>query len=100
MMPRHDHGEHSDPAAANVSLATEAALLEARLHILQEAFDTVDARIKEAFDALRLLRRDPAASAGAADSDDHCGSPGREDTGGLTDDACGERPERYMSCRP
>lgn len=100
MMPRQDHDKRSDPAAASVSLATEAALLEARLHILQEAIDTVDARINEASDALRLLRRAPAASTGAADSEDHRGSPGRKDTGGLTDDACGERVERSMSCWP
>lgn len=54
-MPAPD--EHADPAAALVSLATEAALLEARLRMLREAIDTVDARIKAVTDSLRLLHR-------------------------------------------
>ncbi len=55
-------------AAAGVSLATEAALLEARARMLQEALDTVDARIGELSETLRRLQ-DPTGSAS---------SPGRE----------------------
>lgn len=51
-----DPDQHSDPAAAGVFLAAEAAVLEARLRLLQEAIDTVDARIEEVSDTLRLLR--------------------------------------------
>ncbi|WP_158104641.1 hypothetical protein [Streptomyces milbemycinicus] len=45
-----------------MSLAAEAALLEARLQMLQEAIDTVDTRIKSVSDALRHTR--PAGAAG------------------------------------
>lgn len=79
---------------------TEAALLKARLHLRREAVVTVDAQIKEAADALRLLCRAPATSTGAADSENRCGSPGRQDTGGLSDHACAQRPERSMPCPP
>ncbi|MGP4084871.1 hypothetical protein [Streptomyces sp. KR55] len=51
MMPRDD--QHPDPAAASVSLAAEAALLEARLRMLHEALDAVDARIAAVSDTLR-----------------------------------------------
>jgi vacuolar-type H+-ATPase subunit E/Vma4 len=54
-----------------VSLATEAALLEARLRMLQEEIDTVDACIEAVSESLRLLGRAPSASAEAADSVDH-----------------------------
>lgn len=67
-MPR-DRDEHSDPATASVSTAAAAALLEARLRMLQEAFDTVDARMKTVSDTLRLLRRTSFASAEAPHSE-------------------------------
>jgi hypothetical protein len=51
-----DSDNYSDPAAW-VSLATEAALLEARLRMLREALDTVDARIEAVSETLRQLRR-------------------------------------------
>jgi hypothetical protein len=70
-----------------VSLATEAALLEARLRMLQEEIDTVDACIEAVSESLRLLGRAPSASAEAADSVDHGRSPGRKDVDGATDDA-------------
>jgi vacuolar-type H+-ATPase subunit E/Vma4 len=54
-----------------VSLATEAALLEARLRMLQEEIDTVDACIEAVSESLRLLGRTPSAAAEAADSVDH-----------------------------
>lgn len=73
MMPRRDPDQPSTPAAAAVSLATEAALLEARLRMLQEAIDTVDACINAVSDA---LRRASSASAQAANSD-HRTSPGQ-----------------------
>ncbi len=96
-MPR-DPDKHSDPAAASVSLAAEAALLEARLRLLQEAIDTVDARIKTVSDTLHLLRRTSSASAEGADSENHCGSSGRKDADGSTDDACREASKRSMPC--
>ncbi|MGW3729776.1 hypothetical protein [Streptomyces sp. F001] len=55
----HVPDQHSGPAAASVSLAAEAALLEARLRLLQEAIDTVDARIEAMSDALRAKRSMP-----------------------------------------
>jgi quercetin dioxygenase-like cupin family protein len=73
-------------------------LLEARLRVRREAIDTVDARIEAVSDALRLLRRAPSASAQAADSEDHCGSPGRQDADDLTDEACQEWAKRSMPC--
>ncbi len=97
-MPRRDPDRHSDLTAASVSLATEAALLEARLRMLREAIDAVDARIEAVSDALRLLHRTPSASARAADSEDHCGSPGRQDADDLTDEACQEWAKRSMPC--
>lgn len=97
-MPPEDPDRHSDLATASVSLATEAALLDARLRMLREAIDTVDAHIEAVSDALRLLRRTPSASARAADNEDHCGSPGRQDADDLTDEACQERATRSMPC--
>lgn len=69
MMPRPDPDKRSDPAAASVSLATEAVLLEARLRMLQEAIDTVDSRIEAVSEALYLLQRTPSASAEAEAED-------------------------------
>jgi hypothetical protein len=54
-MPR-STDRQTDPAAAIASLATEAALLEARLRLLREAIDTVDARIDAVSETLRKLR--------------------------------------------
>jgi hypothetical protein len=96
-MPR-DPDKHFDPAAASVSLAAEAALLEARIRLLQEAIDTVDARIKAASDALRLLHRTSSASAQVADSADQCGPSGCEDAGDLSDDAGREAARGSMPC--
>ncbi|WP_328884961.1 hypothetical protein [Streptomyces sp. NBC_00316] len=76
-MPR-DPDTHSDAAAASVSLATEAALLEARLRALHEALDTVDARIKAVSDALRRLRRSASVS-NVADREVHGGSPSQDE---------------------
>ncbi|MER5915520.1 hypothetical protein ABT124_35075 [Streptomyces sp. NPDC001982] len=78
MMSRRVPEKHTDPAAASVSLAAEAALLEARLHILQQEIGMLDARIATVSDALRLLHGAPAASAQAADSGDHRGAPDRQ----------------------
>lgn len=96
-MPR-DPDKHSDPAAASVSLAAEAALLEARVRLLQEAIDTVDARIEAVSDTLRLLRRTSSASAEGADSENHCGSSGRKDADGSIDVACRDSARRSTSC--
>lgn len=73
-----DPEEHDDPAAASVSLAAEAALLETRLLILQEALDTVDARIKAVSDALCRLRRSACAADGA-DHADHGSASGPDE---------------------
>ncbi|MET8809800.1 hypothetical protein [Streptomyces sp. NPDC004546] len=54
-MPR-DPDEYSDLAAAGVSLAAEAALLEAHLRMLQEAIDSVDERITVVTETLHRLR--------------------------------------------
>ncbi|MCF3962702.1 hypothetical protein [Streptomyces fuscigenes] len=51
--PRHP----GDPAATGVTLAAEAAVLEARLRMLQEAADAVDARIEALTERLDALRR-------------------------------------------
>jgi hypothetical protein len=65
-----DADKHSDPAADSVPLAAEAALLEARLVLLQEAIAAVDARIEAVSDTLRLLRRaSSSAEAGGRPSD-------------------------------
>ncbi|MEV6655162.1 hypothetical protein [Streptomyces sp. NPDC051219] len=61
-----------------MSLAAEAALLEARLRMLREALDTVNSRIKAVSDTLHQLRRS-ASPADAADREDHGGSSGRDD---------------------
>ncbi|MFJ8107677.1 hypothetical protein [Streptomyces sp. NPDC096132] len=65
-----DPDQHFDPAAAGVSLAAEAALLEARLRLLQEAIDTVDARIRATSEALRRLRPADALPAGSNSGND------------------------------
>ncbi|MGW1886621.1 hypothetical protein [Streptomyces sp. NPDC001970] len=76
-MPR-DPDKHPDPATASVSLAAEAALLEARMRMLHEALDTVNACIKAVSDTLYQLHRS-ASAANAADHEDHGGSSGRDD---------------------
>ncbi|MEU1593602.1 hypothetical protein ABZ468_12295 [Streptomyces sp. NPDC005708] len=73
MAPEPD--KHPDPAAASASLAAEAALLEARLRMIQEAIDTVDARIEAVGDALGRLHTISATPAGAADSEDPADHP-------------------------
>ncbi|WP_447035487.1 hypothetical protein [Streptomyces sp. DSM 118878] len=53
----HDHHKPFDTAAsAGVSLAAEAAVLEARAQLLRETIDTLDDRIREATEKLRQLR--------------------------------------------
>ncbi|RPK32205.1 hypothetical protein [Streptomyces sp. ADI93-02] len=47
---------HPDLAAASVSLAAEAALLEGRLTMLHETLASVDARINALTDTLRQIR--------------------------------------------
>ncbi|MEV0227267.1 hypothetical protein [Streptomyces sp. NPDC050704] len=79
-MPRNSD-QHPDPATASVSLAAEAALLEARLRMLQEALDTVDARIEAVSETLRQLRR--ATPPGAGEQED-CGGSSGETTSLLT----------------
>ncbi|WP_167529880.1 hypothetical protein [Streptomyces spinoverrucosus] len=72
-----------------MSLAAEAALLETRLLILQEALDTVDARINAVSDALCRLRRS-ACSADGADHAEHGSAFGRDEAVSHRHDA---RPE-------
>ncbi|ROQ60170.1 hypothetical protein EDD93_7597 [Streptomyces sp. 840.1] len=53
----HDRHESFDSAAsAGVLLAAEAAVLEARAQVLQDAIDTLDTRMREASEELRRLR--------------------------------------------
>ncbi|MFE0453675.1 hypothetical protein ACFW2D_20725 [Streptomyces sp. NPDC058914] len=85
-----------DPAAASVSLAAEAAVLESRLRLLQEAIDTVDARIEAVSDALRLLRHASAASSRAPGGEEACRPLGREDADGSADDTGGKAARRSM----
>ncbi|MEU9788102.1 hypothetical protein AB0H92_45340 [Streptomyces phaeochromogenes] len=77
-----------------MSLAAEAALLEGRLRLLQEAIDTVDTRIKAVSDTLRLLHRASSASDQGQSSENHCGSCGHEDADGLTDGTYWEAAKR------
>ncbi|MEU5597778.1 hypothetical protein [Streptomyces sp. NPDC020298] len=58
-----DPEEASDPAVTSVSLAAEAALLEARVRMLQEEIDQTDAGIETLAHTLRLLHRDASAAA-------------------------------------
>ncbi|MFD9007267.1 hypothetical protein ACFV0T_41140 [Streptomyces sp. NPDC059582] len=55
MTSRRDSAEPSDAATASAFLSAEAALLEARIHMLQEAIDDVDARIKAVAASLHRL---------------------------------------------
>ncbi|WP_217140813.1 hypothetical protein [Streptomyces sp. AC627_RSS907] len=51
------HDRHEpDGTAAGVFLAAQAAVLEARAHLLRAALDTVDARMRETSEKLRRLR--------------------------------------------
>ncbi|WP_406103236.1 hypothetical protein OG698_13220 [Streptomyces sp. NBC_01003] len=71
-----DPEEHSDPAFTSASLAAEAALLEARLRMLQEEIDQTDAGIETLSHTLRLLHRDASALADPPDGARHCDSSG------------------------
>ncbi|MFF5344024.1 hypothetical protein ACFY4H_25485 [Streptomyces althioticus] len=65
MSTARDHGDvYADPAGASVSLAAEAALLEARLGMLSDALHEVDARIKVVKDNLHKLRHSAPAADG------------------------------------
>ncbi|MFD6193489.1 hypothetical protein [Streptomyces sp. NPDC060275] len=56
-----DHPDvHTDPAGARVSLAAEAALLEARLGMLSEALRDIDVRIGMVSNSLHKLRHSVA----------------------------------------
>ncbi|OKK05048.1 hypothetical protein [Streptomyces sp. CB02400] len=58
---RDDRNGHTDPAGVGVSLAAEAALLEARLRMLSEALHEVDTRIRVVSDSLYKLRNSAPA---------------------------------------
>ncbi|WP_053851820.1 hypothetical protein [Streptomyces sp. NRRL B-24085] len=49
-------GQDLDPRTVGVFLTAEAALLEARIRILQEAIDDVGTRIERSAERLRRLR--------------------------------------------
>ncbi|MBX7554593.1 hypothetical protein ABZX95_50425 [Streptomyces sp. NPDC004232] len=68
--------EHSYPAVTAVSLAAEAALLEARVRMLQEEIDETDARVKALSGTLRLLRGGAPTSAESPDGERRCESSG------------------------
>ena len=59
-------GQDLDPPAAGVFLTAEAALLEARLRILQEALDDVGTRIERSAERLRRLREQSPWESGRA----------------------------------
>jgi hypothetical protein len=63
-----------------MALAAEAALLEARVRMLQEAIDETDAGIETLSHTLRLLHREAAASADPPDGARHCESSDRRKT--------------------
>ncbi|WP_328891000.1 hypothetical protein [Streptomyces sp. NBC_00316] len=96
-MPRDLH--HDSGPAAGVSLAAEAALLEARLRMLREELDTVDARIEAVSDALRQLRRS-AASAEPDKSEDHGGLTAHDGAASDSDDPCLTWLHGSITCSP
>ncbi|WP_141310155.1 hypothetical protein [Streptomyces spinoverrucosus] len=63
-----------------MSLAAEAALLEARLRMLREEIGHVDMRIKAVSDTLRLLGGAAPPAAEAPDGEECCESSGRGST--------------------
>ncbi|MFF4833956.1 hypothetical protein [Streptomyces sp. NPDC001315] len=93
-----DRYEPLDTAAATVSLAAEAAVLEARVHMLRETIDTVDARIQETSEKLRRLRL--SLSSPTADKGAETDAPAGVD-GVASDEAgpCREWSERSVPCR-
>ncbi|MFG2469396.1 hypothetical protein ACGFXB_28610 [Streptomyces canus] len=94
-MPRNpDPG--SDRAAIGATLAAEAALLEAHERLLQEAIDTVDARIEAVSAALRDLRRS-AASVEAQERED--AGDGLRHSVADFDDVCRTWLDRPTTCR-
>jgi hypothetical protein len=78
-------GQDFDPRAASVHLAAEAAVLEARMRILQEALDDVGARIQQSLERLHRLRERalPATEQTDGDSPAATDGPGHQDR-----DAC------------
>lgn len=96
-MPRDPH--HDSGRAASVSLAAEAALLEARLRMLREELDTVDARIQAVSEALRQLRR-PAASAEPDSSEAHGGPTSHDGAASGPDDTCLTWLDGSIACSP
>ncbi|WP_327714193.1 hypothetical protein OG381_01275 [Streptomyces sp. NBC_00490] len=69
-------GQDFDPRAAAASLAAEAAVLEARIRILQEALDDVGTRIKRSAERLRLLRERSRPESGRT-PEEHPPTPAR-----------------------
>jgi hypothetical protein len=75
-----DPDRHPEPAVTGVSLAAEAALLEARLRMLREEIGHVDARIRAVSDALHRLGGVPPVSAETPDGEECCEPSGRGNT--------------------
>ncbi|MEV7141651.1 hypothetical protein [Streptomyces tauricus] len=97
-----DRHTRPDLADVGVSLAAEAAVLEARTRMLQEAIADVDAQMRETSEQLRRLRL-PLPSA-AAENVAGTGSPGARDgvepgTSGSTGSRR-RRSGRSVPCRP
>jgi hypothetical protein len=94
-MPRNpDPG--SDYAAIGATLAAEAALLEAHERLLQEALDTVDARIDAVSATVRHLRRS-AASVEAQKREDP--ADGLRHSVAADDDVCLSWLDDPTTCR-
>ncbi|MFD8692860.1 hypothetical protein [Streptomyces sp. NPDC059651] len=97
-MHRNSHHD-SDPAVAAVALAAETALLEARLGMLVEALDRVDARILAVTEALERLTR-PAASVEAGEHGGRGAVPSHGDPASRPDRPCSDRRDGSFVCRP
>ncbi|MFS4091035.1 hypothetical protein [Streptomyces sp. AF1A] len=74
------HRADCDPAGTGVSLAAEAALLEARLRMLRAEIGRVDARIEADSEALRAPAGVPPAVAVPPDAEESRDTSGRRNT--------------------
>ncbi|MER5602521.1 hypothetical protein [Streptomyces sp. NPDC002265] len=83
-----------DPHAAGVFLTAEAALLEARIRILQEAIDDVGTRIERSAERLRRLREQSQWESGRTPEE----PPTTADPALPDPESRHERPERSAPC--
>ncbi|MGY5051543.1 hypothetical protein ACWDE0_39055 [Streptomyces sp. 900105755] len=87
-------GQDLDPRAVGVFLTAEAALLEARIRILQEAIDDVSTRIERSAERLRRLREQPRGESGRTPEE----PPTTADPTLPGPESRHERPERSAPC--